>query len=191
MKKLSLVTMACLLSMNSLFAQILSEVIYVQAQILNVRADQSLKSAIIVKLKQLDRAVALEQGKSETIDGITDFWYKIKTETNEVGYVFGHLISLKKQGQTKIIRKFEACEVGEEEHLIFEEYDFGGARNNPDAYVGCNGNGYATAKPEFIGKTFELVINSLLTKVYCADGKGTGELCVESTDTIVGIRQLD
>jgi uncharacterized protein YgiM (DUF1202 family) len=170
-------------------AQLLSSELYVQVPILNVRSQPSLNATVLEKLKQLDKATVLEKGKSDVIDGITDFWYKVKTSNNIVGWVFGHLTSLKQAGQQTVIKKFTYSGMGDDFHLIFEDLDFGYGRNNPACDKLYKGDDMSPDST-YLNKKFELVINSLVNIVYCQQGGGDGKTCIEPVLTIVGIKQV-
>ena len=66
----------------------------------NLRVEPNLKAVRIRQLKTNDTCEILEKGKQETIDGTTDFWYKIKHKTKE-GWIFGAFTSVKQKQETQ------------------------------------------------------------------------------------------
>lgn len=60
----------------------------------NMRVAPDLKAVRIKQLKTNDTCVILEKGKQETVDDMTDFWYKIRFKNKE-GWVYGAFTSLK------------------------------------------------------------------------------------------------
>jgi uncharacterized protein YgiM (DUF1202 family) len=60
----------------------------------NMRVAPDLKAVRIKQLKTNDTCVILEKGKQETVDEMTDFWYKIRFKNKE-GWVYGAFTSLK------------------------------------------------------------------------------------------------
>lgn len=65
----------------------------------NLRVEPNLKAVRIRQLKTNDTCEIIEKGKQETIDGTTDFWYKIKHKTKE-GWIFGAFTSIKQEKET-------------------------------------------------------------------------------------------
>lgn len=66
----------------------------------NLRVEPNLKAIRIRQLKTNDTCEILEKGKQETIDGTTDFWYKIRHKTKE-GWIFGAFTSIKQAKETQ------------------------------------------------------------------------------------------
>lgn len=158
---------------------------------MNLRALESTTSQILDKLPQLSKVIMLSEGKSEVVNGISDQWYKVETDKNKIGFVFGHYTSLKKEGQRKVIATFTDCSMGDLYHLEFDNgtYDFGGAQNNLGKFELCIGDDMdVTGNPKYINKKFELIINNLVSRVCC--DPSCEEVCTENVPTIVTIKQV-
>jgi len=68
-----------------------SRIMYVNAEDgLRIRAEPSTGSSIVRALQHGQRIVVAERSASATIDGITDYWYKI---SSEAGWIFGGYLS--------------------------------------------------------------------------------------------------
>ena len=157
----------------------------IQAPIVNVRAQPSLTGAILKKAKRLDVFILTSRDKQETIDGVTDYWYKVKTETTP-GYVFGHLTSLKQQGRISETLTFEGCDMGDYPHISMGQHDFGLGENHLGKLDLCavDNNGESIYK----GNQFRVVSNQVLTHTYC--GGGSMDLCDVIMDSIIEIELM-
>jgi hypothetical protein len=146
------------------FAQ--SELI-VQGEVVNVRKLADVSGEVVTKVKRFDRLTIVETGKEATVNGITDNWYKVKTETGKIGYVFGHFTSLKREGQITQTMTLNDVSWGDCFHLVFDDIDFGGGYypfgfgNFNDILDDANRD-----EPIYIGKVFRVTYNNLFTQEY-------------------------
>jgi hypothetical protein len=76
------------------------KVLIISGTNVNLRVEPNLKAVRIRQLKTNDTCEILEKGKQETIDGTTDFWYKIRHKTKE-GWIFGAFTSIKQAKETQ------------------------------------------------------------------------------------------
>jgi len=74
-----------------------NEKVYAQLSIngtkVNIRANPVLNSPLIMQLNTGDKCDIIEKGNQETINGNTNFWYKIKFQ-GKTGWVFGAFVTL-------------------------------------------------------------------------------------------------
>jgi len=158
----------------------------------NLRATENTKGKVLSKLIQLSRVKVISQGKSDTVNGFIDHWYKVETEKKLTGYLFGYFTSLKKEGQKNIIALFTGCSMGDLYHLEFDngKYDFGEGQNNLGQYELCIGDDMdVTGNPKYLNKKFELIINDLVSRVCC--DPSCEETCIKKVPTIVELKLIE
>jgi len=157
----------------------------IQAPVVNVRAQPSLTGTILKKAKRLDVFILMSRDKQETIDGVTDYWYKVKTETTP-GYIFGHLTSQKQQGRVSETLTFTGCEMGDYPHISMGQHDFGLGENHMGKLDLCAVD--KDGKSIYEGTQFRVVSNQVLTHTYC--GGGSMDLCDVIMDSIIEIELM-
>ncbi|NBP65471.1 MAG: SH3 domain-containing protein [Bacteroidetes bacterium] len=163
----------------------------------NVRELPDINSNIVGKLRRLEEVTILDmEGNQDFVEGNQDYWYKIrfkdKFKKNQVGYVFGHNISLRKKGQITRVLRLTDCSVGDFQHVTFEDLTPSWAMNNWGKYeftdfceyreVDGEYDLYMTKK--FANKRFRITYN-ILPADCVIDGDGSTEPC--ETETIVHI----
>lgn len=169
------------------FAQ--SELI-VQGDVVNLRKIADVSGEVVTKVKRFDRLTIVETGKVATVNGIKDNWYKVKTETGKIGYVFGHFTSLKREGQITQVMTLNDVSWGDCFHLIFDDIDFGSAMNDLGVYWDqIEKDSYVDDKV-MVGTVFNVTYNSLFTQEYeyC---NPDSPLMVVQTPTIVQIEKIE
>jgi hypothetical protein len=134
----------------------------VQGEVVNVRKLADVSGELVAKVKRFDRLTIVEIGKEATINGVTDNWYKVKLETGKIGYVFGHFTSLKREGQITQVMKLSEVSLGDCFHLIFDDIDFGNARNVLGNFEDIE-NDAERDEPIYIGSMFNVTYNNLYT----------------------------
>jgi hypothetical protein len=124
-------------------------------------------------LGTLDDVTIIAKSVKGTVNGKSDYWYDVeKVIYDEVtweevktikGYVFGHFTSFKMEGQQTMTLVFDGCEFGDCFHLMFGDYDFGGASNVLDLpeELCLDGEEGILANPNYKGKKMALTINDL------------------------------
>jgi uncharacterized protein YgiM (DUF1202 family) len=132
----------------------------IQGDVVNVRNAPNVSGAVVGKLKRFNEVRVLEKSSEATVNGITDYWYKIQFGNNQSGYVFGQFTSYKREGQ--ITRTMELIDIslGDCYHLIFDDIDFGNGINNLD---GVPDLGMELDREEkiYTGKKFLVTYNNL------------------------------
>lgn len=61
----------------------------------NIREQPNTNAAVLFQVNPIDQLTLLEKGNVETIGGKTDHWYRVKTQNQKEGWVFGTFTSLK------------------------------------------------------------------------------------------------
>ncbi len=72
----------------------LNKFLVIKGSNVNLRVSPDLNAIRIKQLKTNDTCAIIEQGKKETINDATDYWYKVSFKHKE-GWIFGAFTSLK------------------------------------------------------------------------------------------------
>ncbi len=96
------------------------------------------------------------------------------------------------QNTTVITATYEGCEMGDYFHLLFKDangndLDFGNAKNNLSEIKLYDEETFQ-ANPDYLHKTFELTLDSVLTEYNCCNG--TMDLVKNRIPTIIKIKLI-
>lgn len=161
----------------------------VQGDVVNVRKLADVNSEIVVKVKRFDALVGIEKANQATINGITDYWYKVQTPSGKLGYVFGHFTSWKKEGQITSIMTLNDVMFGDCFHIVFDEIDFGDGWNDLGKFDDIEEDAYNDEKV-YVGMKFRVTYNTLYSKKSLGCSPEQPEELIE-TETIVNLEKVD
>lgn len=132
----------------------------IQGDMVNIRKTADVKGEVVTKAKQSDVLAIIQKDKLDNVNGIQDYWYKVKVGTYE-GYVFGHFTSLKMEAP-KINSNIEIVEYS---GLLFNN------AGNEDEQFKDKGRGTFTADVlDYQGDIWcQTAYNNLLVKVGVRD----------------------
>lgn len=169
MKKMISFFCVCLLVLvSNMYCQEI--LLYTLGDNVNIRSTPSTSATVVTKVEKFTEFIVEEVGKKETINGNTDYWYKVKFNEIE-GWIFGHFTSLRQEGRKTLILKYIAYDFSDYDYpamITFKDksgkaYEFSSWTMPPMSFDLTNGisNGENKANPELIGKDFKLTINYL------------------------------
>lgn len=137
----------------------------IQGDVVNVRNTPNVSGAVVGKLKRFEQVQVLEKSSEATVNGITDYWYKIKFGSNQTGYVFGQFTSLKREGQITKTMVLNEIMWGDCFHLVFDDVDFGTGINNLQAIPDLESDADRDEKV-YVGRKFLVTYNNLFATQY-------------------------
>lgn len=94
---------------------------------INLRAEPSVNSKILMQVQAFERLELLNTAKKETLTSInvTDYWYQVlayKEDGTELkGYVFGHYLSVRLLGRKSVTLRYTQLEIGDQWHYLFTD----------------------------------------------------------------------
>lgn len=145
--------------------------LFINEKSISIKKSPSLNSETIENAELFDEYEVINVSKLDSVKSsnvwFKDNWYVVKTKNNEIGYVFGHFTSLKKDGQLSYIMVLENLNwEGNVFHFIFTEYtDFGKGRNQLGRYGKFILEDSYRKKPYLIGRKFNITYNYLKSEV--------------------------
>jgi hypothetical protein len=78
-----------------------------QTEKANIRESPNSNGKLAVQVKIFERLIILQKNQKDIVNGVEDYWYKVKTETEKEGYIFGDLTSLRLVGKKTEFLAFE------------------------------------------------------------------------------------
>lgn len=88
------IVLIALLLLCSLLNTAQTNTLVIQGDVVNIRKTADVKGEVVTKVKQSDVLTIIQKDKLDNVNGVQDYWYKVKFGTYN-GYVFGHFTSLK------------------------------------------------------------------------------------------------
>ncbi len=137
----------------------------IQGDVVNVRNAPNVSGSVVGKLKRFEQVRVLEKSSEATVNGITDYWYKIQFGNNQSGYVFGQFTSYKREGQITKTMVLNEIMWGDCFHLVFDDIDFGTGINNLEAIPDLESDADRDEKV-YVGRKFLVTYNNLFATQY-------------------------